>query len=87
MGHVGAFVGTYVFPYIVDAAGDDVIKQGQYPFYVSCCLCFLSAFIALFLPTISQNTIEEEDRKFRSYLEAHGYDTSTLGSKEYRNDA
>jgi hypothetical protein len=31
-----------------------------------------------------QDTIEEEDIKFRAYLAEHGYDTSTLGSKEYQ---
>lgn len=84
MGHVGAFVGTYVFPIIVEAAGDNVIHQGQYPFYVSCALCFLTAIIGLVLPNVGQDTIEEEDLRFREYLEAHGYDTSTLGSKELR---
>lgn len=84
MGHIGAFVGTYVFPSIVAAAGNNVVKQGQYPFYVSCALCFLSAIVALFLPNIGQNTIEDEDIRFRAYLEANGYDTSTLGTKEFQ---
>ncbi|KIV95684.1 hypothetical protein PV10_03308 [Exophiala mesophila] len=87
MGKVGAFVGNYVFPEIVKAAGDDVIKQGQYPFYVSSSLCILSGFIALFfLPKISQDTITEEDEKFREYLSRHGYDVTTLGTKEYQMD-
>lgn len=85
-GKIGAFVGTYVFPLIVNAAGDDVIKQGQYPFYVSSALCIVSGLVALFLlPNIGQDTISEEDEKFRAYLEAHGFDTSTMGSKEYRD--
>ena len=86
MGKVGAFVGTYLFPLIVDRAGDDLIKQGQYPFFVSSSLCILAAAIALFLlPHIGQDTIEEEDIKFRAYLEEHGFDTSTMGTKEYRS--
>lgn len=85
VGKIGAFVGAYIFPLIMDAGGNDTIKQGQYPFYVSSALCFLSAIITLtLLPHIGQDTIEEEDIKFRAYLEANGYDTSTLGSKEYR---
>lgn len=28
-----------------------------------------------------QDTITEEDHRFREYLEANGYDTSTLGNK------
>ena len=78
---------AYIFPYIQAAAGDDLIKQGQYPFYVSCSLCFLSAGLVYLLPHIGQDTIEEEDIKFRAYLEENGYDTSTLGSKEYREQA
>lgn len=78
----GAFVGTYVFPYIIDAAGTDTIKQGQYPFYVSSALCIFSACVALLLPNISQDTITEEDIKFREYLERNGYDTSTMGVKQ-----
>lgn len=88
MGKVGAFVGSYVFPSIVAAGGDDPIKQGQYPFYVSSSLCFFSAALALFLlPHIGQDTIEEEDIKFRAYLERNGFDTTTMGSKEYREAA
>ena len=83
-GKIGAFVGNYVFPEIIKAAGDDVIKQGQYPFYVSSALCIFSGFIALFfLPHIGQDTITEEDEKFREYLMRHGYDISTLGTKQY----
>lgn len=84
-GKIGAFVGTYIFPYIIADAGSDVIKQGQYPFYLSSSLCIFSAIIAfLFLPKITQDTIEAEDARFRSYLEANGYDTSTMGSKQFR---
>ncbi|KAK5087342.1 glycerophosphoinositol permease [Exophiala xenobiotica] len=72
MGKIGAFVD----------------KNIQYPFYVSSSLCFLSAAIALFLlPNIGQDTIEEEDIRFREYLEQNGYDTTTMGSKEYREAA
>lgn len=80
----GAFIGTYVFPHIVAAGGDNVIKQGQYPFYVSCSLCLLSAIVTLTcIPNIGQDTIEEEDVKFREYLELNGYDTSKLGTKQF----
>jgi MFS family permease len=34
VGKIGAFVGTYVFPYIIAAGGSDETKQYQYPFYV-----------------------------------------------------
>lgn len=83
IGKVGAFVGTYIFPYVVAAAGDDTVKQGQYPFYVSSALCIFSAFVALLLPNIGQDTITDEDIRFREYLEKNGYDTTTMGVKEF----
>ena len=77
-----------MFPIIQAAGGDNTTKAGQYPFFVSSSLCFLSAMIALFLlPDIGQDTIEEEDIKFRAYLEDNGFDTSTMGTKEFREAA
>jgi MFS family permease len=80
IGKVGAFVGTKVFPYIAAAAGDNLVKQAQYPFWVASSLCVLSAFLAIFcLPDIGQDTITVEDIKFRAYLESKGWDTRQLG--------
>jgi MFS family permease len=88
MGKIGAFVGTYIFPFLIADAGDNVIKQGQYPFYLSSALCIFSALISfVFLPNITQDTVEEEDLRFRAYLEENGFDTSTMGTKEYREAA
>jgi len=79
VGKIGAFVGTYVFPYI-EAAGGDLNTSAQYPFYVSSALCVLSGFLALFcLPHIGQDTITHEDIKFRAYLEGQGWDVNQLG--------
>jgi hypothetical protein len=87
MGKIGAFVGNYVFPEIIKAAGDNTLKQGQYPFYVSSSLCILSGALALFcLPHIGQDTITEEDEKFKAYLEKNGYDTSILGTKKFHEE-
>lgn len=78
-GKIGAFVGTYVFPYIVDAGGDGNAAY-QYPFYVSSSLAVLTAAIAFFgIPNITQDTITSEDRKFREFLEANGWDTNQMG--------
>jgi hypothetical protein len=86
-GKIGAFVGNYIFPDIIAAAGKNVIKQGQYPFYVSSALCIFSGLIALaFLPNIGQDTITEEDERFKEYLIKHGYDVSTMGTKQYREE-
>lgn len=80
VGKIGAFIGTKVFPYISAAAGDDLVKQAQYPFWVASSLCLLSAVLAIFcLPHIGQDTITTEDIKFRAFLESEGWDTSQLG--------
>ncbi|ESZ92439.1 putative metabolite transport protein [Sclerotinia borealis F-4128] len=85
IGKIGAFVGTYVFPYI-EAAGGKGSASAQYPFYVSSSLCILSAFLALFcLPHIGQDTITSEDLKFREYLESKGWDTNQLGLRKGEN--
>lgn len=81
IGKIGAFVGTYVFPVIIDAAGDDTTKQAQYPFWVSSSLGLFAASLALFIPLVGQDTIHEEDAKFRAYLESHGWDTNQLGEE------
>jgi MFS family permease len=86
-GKIGAFVGNYIFPDIIKAAGDNVVKQGQYPFYVSSALCIFSGLIALaFLPNIDQDTITFEDERFKEYLIKHGYDINTLGTKKYHQE-
>ncbi|KAL1985985.1 hypothetical protein VTN96DRAFT_7120 [Rasamsonia emersonii] len=81
MGKVGAFVGTYVLPLAQENAPNP-IRAGQDPFFISSSLCILSAVLTwLFMPYIGQDTITEEDARFRQYLEANGYDTSTLGNQ------
>ncbi|KLU89236.1 MFS phospholipid transporter Git1 [Magnaporthiopsis poae ATCC 64411] len=83
IGKIGAFVGTYVYPYIEAAGGDSKTASAQYPFYVSSSLCVVSAALALFcLPNVGQDTITYEDARFRQYLESHGYDTRQLGLKK-----
>ena len=40
----------------------------------------MSGIIALlFIPRLDQDCIQEEDIKFRHYLEEHGYDVSKMG--------
>jgi MFS family permease len=80
MGKIGAFVGTYVFPYIEKAGGSNSVASAQYPFYVSASFCVLTAFLAVFfLPDIGQDTITKEDLRFREYLESKGWDVRQLG--------
>jgi MFS family permease len=80
VGKIGAFIGTYVFKYIQDAGGEDETKRAQYPFWVASSLCVLSGLITLiFVPYVGQDTIAEEDAKFRAFLESKGWDTAKLG--------
>ncbi|OAQ58621.1 MFS phospholipid transporter [Pochonia chlamydosporia 170] len=80
IGKIGAFVGTWVFPYIQAAGGDDAVKSAQYPFWVASSLCILSAAIAFFfIPNIGQDTITHEDMRFREFLQSRGWDTAQLG--------
>lgn len=77
-GKIGAFTGTYAFKAIADAGGDN--ENFQNPFYVSSALCILSCALTLFcLPHIGQDTIAQEDIRFREYLESHGWDVNQLG--------
>lgn len=84
LGKVGAFIGNYIFPYIQAAGGDNVVKQGQYPFYVASSLCFVSAGIVWLLPRIDQDTIEKEDKRFMTYLIENGWDVGQMGDQEWR---
>ncbi|QPG93500.1 hypothetical protein C2857_000208 [Epichloe festucae Fl1] len=78
VGKIGAFVGTLVFPYI---KGGDEVQSAQYPFWVASSLCILSAVIVhFFVPNIGQDTIADEDLRFRDYLESQGWDTTQLGT-------
>ncbi|KAF2804668.1 MFS general substrate transporter [Mytilinidion resinicola] len=79
MGKVGAFVGGYVFPVIQNNAPNPT-RRGQDPFFVASALAIFSGCVAVFLlPHIGQDTIEEEDIKFRAYLESNGYDVTQMG--------
>ncbi|RDW67078.1 hypothetical protein BP5796_09827 [Coleophoma crateriformis] len=81
-GKLGGFVGNYIFPHLIADGGSSILKQGQIPFYFSAGMCYLSAILAItLLPNINQTFIEEEDDKFKAFLEENGYDTSTMGIK------
>ncbi|KAH9481417.1 Glycerophosphocholine permease GIT4 [Psilocybe cubensis] len=81
IGKVGAFVGTWAFPPMIDAFGGSNTTRGNTgPFWVGSGMAILSAIITLlFIKPLTTDGMELEDRKFREYLEAHGYDTSTMG--------
>jgi hypothetical protein len=79
VGKIGAFAGSYALDALQVAAGDDKIAAGRNPFFVASSLALLAAGLVLLLPHIGQDTIDEEDVKFRDYLRSNGYDTSKMG--------
>lgn len=82
VGKIGAFAGSYALDAIQKAAGDDEIAAGRNPFFVASSLAFVAAALVLLLPHIGQDTIDQEDVKFREYLSANGYDTSKMGLQD-----
>jgi hypothetical protein len=78
-GKIGAFAGSYALDAIQKAAGADENAAGRNPFFVASSLAFLAAGLVLLLPHIGQDTIDQEDSKFREYLTANGYDTRKMG--------
>ncbi|KJA19447.1 hypothetical protein HYPSUDRAFT_204509 [Hypholoma sublateritium FD-334 SS-4] len=81
IGKVGAFIGTWIFPPIIDAFGGSSSDRGNTgPFWIGSGLAVLSALITfVFIRPLTTDGMLEEDRKFREYLEANGYDTSAMG--------
>jgi MFS family permease len=81
VGKVGAFAGTWSFPAIIDDFGGADSNRGNTgPFWIGSGLAIVSALITFFfIRPLSHDGLVEEDRLFREYLEAHGYDTSKMG--------
>ncbi|KAF8150636.1 MFS Git1p-related glycerophosphoinositol and glycerophosphocholine permease [Crassisporium funariophilum] len=81
IGKVGAFIGTWMFPPIIDAfGGSSSVKGNTGPFWIGSGLAVLSALITFFfIQPLTTDGMEVEDRAFRDYLEANGYDTTAMG--------
>ncbi|KAG6886656.1 hypothetical protein C0995_006125 [Termitomyces sp. Mi166 len=76
-GKIGAFVGTWAF------GGSKSVKGNTGPFWVGSGLAILSALVIFFfVHPLTTDGMEKEDREFREYLEANGYDTSKMGLGE-----
>ncbi|KAH0585110.1 hypothetical protein H2248_008371 [Termitomyces sp. 'cryptogamus'] len=84
IGKIGAFVGTWAFPPMIDAFGGSTsVKGNTGPFWVGSGLAILSALITLFfVHPLTVDGMEKEDHEFREYLEANSYDTSLMGLGE-----
>ncbi|ORY74744.1 major facilitator superfamily domain-containing protein [Leucosporidium creatinivorum] len=80
VGKIGAFVGTWAFPAIINdfPAGD---AQTSGPFWIGSGMAILSALIIFFLvPEVHPNHMTNEDEAFRLYLEENGWDVSHMGA-------
>ncbi|XP_006459103.1 hypothetical protein AGABI2DRAFT_191164 [Agaricus bisporus var. bisporus H97] len=81
IGKIGAFVGTWAFPPMIDAFGGAKSLRGNTgPFWVGSGMALLSAIVAfLFLKPVNADGMNKMDREFREYLEENGFDTSQMG--------
>jgi MFS family permease len=81
VGKIGAFVGTWAFPPMIDAFGGDAsVKGNTGPFWVGSGLAILSALTTFFfIKPLTHDGMVAEDQAFREYLQAHGYDTDQMG--------
>ncbi|KAI0329084.1 metabolite transporter [Cubamyces sp. BRFM 1775] len=87
IGKVGAFGGTWAWQQIVDdfqrRHPNDPNIGNTGPFWIGSGLAIFSALVTFFfIRPLSHDGMAEEDRQFREYLEAHGYDTSQMGLME-----
>jgi len=66
-----------------DFGGSSSTRGNTGPFWIGSGLAVLSALITyFFIRPLSHDGMLEEDRLFREYLEAHGYDISSMGFKD-----
>ncbi|KAI0749498.1 metabolite transporter [Daedaleopsis nitida] len=92
VGKIGAFAGTWAWQAIVSdfqkLHPNDPNIGNTGPFWIGSGIAVLSALITFFfIRPISHDGMVEEDRKFREYLEQHGYDTSQMGLTETETDS
>ncbi|KZT30013.1 MFS general substrate transporter [Neolentinus lepideus HHB14362 ss-1] len=81
-GKVGALSGTLAFPAIVKDFGDSILSN-TVPFWIASSLSAIAMLITVFMVRpLSQDSVTEEDRLFREYLESNGYDTSLMGTAD-----
>ncbi|KAF9458513.1 metabolite transporter [Collybia nuda] len=81
-GKLGAFIGTWIFPPMIQGSfgGSGTVRGNTGPFWVGGGIALLSAIITFFfVDPLTPGGMAREDREFREYLEAHGYDTSQMG--------
>ncbi|KAL0066317.1 hypothetical protein AAF712_006748 [Marasmius tenuissimus] len=78
VGKAGAAVGTEVFPIIMKQF-PTALKGQQAIFLVGSAICIVGAALVWFLIPDMDSQLENEDTKFKKYLEENGWDTSEMG--------
>lgn len=80
-GKTGAFLGSYVFSYIVQKFGGyGTVSGSRGPFFIGSSVVILSGFVSLFFfPKLSQDCVREENEHFKIWLEEQGFDTEKMG--------
>ena len=81
IGKVGAFASGWIFPKVIISAGGYSTSSGlAAPYWLACSLgCFAGFLILVFLHPMDAKSQDEEQMKFRFYLEQQGFDLTTLG--------
>ena len=84
IGKVGAFSGSYAYPQIrEDLGGKDSNLGNEGPFYIAGSLAFFACvLVALFIPPVRMDGMNQEDEVFLQYLREHNYDFSNIGADE-----
>ncbi|KAK9319082.1 major facilitator superfamily domain-containing protein [Lipomyces orientalis] len=87
VGKAGSAIGTTVLTIALNSF-ENQIKGQQALFLIGSSISVLGTLVVIFLIPNHPGTLEEEDAKFRAYLEENGYDTSGMGLiDKYRVDA
>ncbi|KAI6155656.1 MFS Git1p-related glycerophosphoinositol and glycerophosphocholine permease, partial [Pisolithus tinctorius] len=80
IGKLGAFIGTWVFPQIIDAFGGSKTERGNTgPFWIGSGLAILSVIVTIFLiKPLTPDSLKAEDKAFHQYLEENGLNVSNM---------
>ncbi|KAI6135978.1 major facilitator superfamily domain-containing protein [Pisolithus sp. B1] len=81
VGKVGAFIGTWVFPQVIDVfGGSKTVKGNSGPFWIGSGLAILSAALTSFLvKPFTHNALEAEGKAVQQYMEENGIDVNRMG--------
>ncbi|KAI6047010.1 major facilitator superfamily domain-containing protein [Pisolithus marmoratus] len=89
IGKVGAFIGIWVIPRIIDTFGGLKSAKGiTGPFWIGGALAALSALVTILLvKPLAQDGARAEDEAFHQYLKDNGFDASHLGVPDNESSA